>query len=151
MAELAFAGMDRVVVDQSEMQRSGPSYTVDSVETLRQEHPAAALFLIVGGDQAKQIRQWHRWRDLLRLVTLCVVQRGAPSRGGAELAGAASAAPLNDKEQGPSSQPIEIHMSSLSLSSTDIRRRIAAGRDWATMVPVGVARYIDDQQLYRTT
>ena len=60
MASLAFAELDRVVVDPRETLRSGPSYTVDTLLELRTEYPQAQLFLLLGQDQAQVLGSWHR-------------------------------------------------------------------------------------------
>ena len=75
MARLAFEGVPRVVIDQRELERAGPTYTIDTLETLKQENPTAALHLIMGADQFAAFRQWHRWDAILDLAIICVAER----------------------------------------------------------------------------
>ena len=62
MARLAFAGDPRFRVDARELQRAGPSYTIDTLRELQRELPGAQLFLIIGQDQFAGLHTWHRWR-----------------------------------------------------------------------------------------
>ena len=153
MARLAFAEIDRVWVDDAESLRDGPSYSVDTVAALRQSHAGAKLFLIVGGDQADAIQRWRQWRELLRMATLCVVARSAPAAMSAPQASGAAAPPRIQAAQISAFRPqrVDLHMPAMNVSATEIRRRIASGEDWASLVPSGVARYIADHQLYRST
>ncbi len=143
MARLAFAGLDRVQVDEAELRRNGPTYTVDTLDALRRNHPEADLFLILGQDHALNLRRWHRWQHVLEMATLCVVGRdesGLP-------------ADRDVRAHRAASTPGRSHMlrwPRMEVSATDIRRRVAAGKDISGLVPAGVARYIADHKLYLT-
>ncbi len=143
MARLAFGGLDRVQVEEAELRRCGPTYTIDTLDELRRSHRMADLFLILGQDQAMQLPRWHRWRDVLEIATLCIVRRDDP----VQPAGADEFAPLVPSPQGSS---LILHLPNMEASATDIRRRVAAGRDISELVPAGVARYISQHRLYLT-
>jgi nicotinate-nucleotide adenylyltransferase len=140
MAELAFGGLDGVCVDPREMQRHGPSYTVDSLRELQLRYPRARLHLLIGTDQARALTTWHDWQGILAIAQLCIAVRvddAAPQGQRPELAlTGASIDYLNTVPVG--------------TSATDIRQRVAAGLGIAHLVPPAVARYIDQHHLYRT-
>ncbi|MFG5409454.1 hypothetical protein ABXN37_16815 [Piscinibacter sakaiensis] len=71
------AGDPRFVVDDLEIRRHGPSYTIDTVEALQAAHPGTAWVLLIGEDQWRRLPTWHRWRELLARVTLAVARRPA--------------------------------------------------------------------------
>lgn len=75
MCRLAFADLPRVVIDERESRRAGPTYTIDTVRELRLEQPQADLYLIIGADQARAFTTWQHWQDLLPLVHLVVAER----------------------------------------------------------------------------
>jgi len=132
MVALAIEGEPRFVLDRIELDRPGPSYTLDTVRALQAVQPGAQWFLIVGQDQQAGLPTWHGIDELLRLITLAVAQRpGAPEV-------TASAAAVRSIELPP-----------MMLSSTELRARCAAGLPINEMVPAKVARYIDQHGLYR--
>lgn len=134
MVRLAIAGEPRFVLDDLELRRSGPSYTVDTVEALAAERPQDHWFLVIGLDQWAGLRTWHRWRDLLRRVTLAVAVRpGVTAPDGALAGGTVVTLPLGPQD----------------VSSTAIRARAALGLDLGDLVAPDVARYIDQHHLYR--
>ncbi len=142
MVEAATAHEPRFVVDPIEVNRSGPSYTLDTVRALQgsAEPDPGHWFLIIGQDQYANFHTWHGWQELLQRVTLAVAGRaGEPPRPGDALA----------------AQPHDVVMLPLPpmpVSSTDIRARLARGEYPASLapalVPEPVARYIANHQLY---
>jgi nicotinate-nucleotide adenylyltransferase len=136
MAQLAFADVPGAVIDDREIRREGPTYTVDTLRELAAEHPGAQLQLIMGEDQAGAFTTWREWRAIAALATLAVA--GRPSQP------APTAVPL------PADVRVaHIALAPMSVSATDIRRRAAAGQGIDRLVPDAVARYIDRQHLYR--
>jgi nicotinate-nucleotide adenylyltransferase len=136
MVEAAVARLEGAEVSRIELERGGPSYTVDTVEALAASarsrgEPEPEQFLIVGADVADTLPTWHRAAALPGLVTLVVV--GRP--GGA----------------GPSAPPgwrLELVPGDLAVSSSQVRERVAAGLDIADLVPEAVERYIAAHNLY---
>lgn len=141
MAKLAFSQLPRVLVDPRETQRSGPSYTVDTLRELKAQWPDAELFLIMGEDQARALPNWHEWQEVLRLAIICVAERE-------ELTGAR---PRFIAPKSHESRFRQLQMPAMPISATDIRTRIAAHQCVAPLVFEPVARYIDDHHLYQTT
>ena len=141
MVHLATAHEPKFVVDALEVERSGPSYTLDTLLALRQAHPQVTdWYLVIGQDQYARFHTWHGWLQILQLVTLAVACRGE--------ALPATPAPL----QGVPHRWQALPMPPSPVSSTDIRARLAAGRSAISLVPdcldEAVARYIAHHQLY---
>jgi nicotinate-nucleotide adenylyltransferase len=145
MVALATDNEPRFVVDDIEIRRDGPSYTLDTVRALQAcagqgQKSRDNWFLIIGQDQYANLPTWHGWRELIERVTLAVACRGdqRPTPA-AELA----ATPH---------RMVELPMPPMTVSSTDIRARLAQGDAPDTlapaMVPPAVARYIANHQLY---
>jgi nicotinate-nucleotide adenylyltransferase len=135
MLELALAGEPRFVLDRIELEREGPSYTLDTVRALRAAEPGTAWTLLIGQDQYAGLHTWSGWQDLLGLVDLAVANR-----------------PGVVVRPNPEVQRFPHHMvplPMLDISATDIRERVAAGRDISQLVPPEVARYIETNRLYR--
>ena len=135
MVNLAIEGVARFKLERCELQRQGPSYTLDTVRELQAATPGAQWFLIVGQDQYQGLHTWRGWKDLLKLATLAVANRPG------------SAAPANPEVQRLGHHAVALPM--MDVSSTDIRQRVATGQRIDDLVPPAVARYIDQHQLYR--
>ncbi len=135
LVRLAIAGEPRFVLDRTELARPGPSYTLDTVRDLQQRWPGAEWTLLIGQDQYANLHTWNGWRELLQRVVLAVANRpGVPAAVHPEvLAFPHRAVPL----------------AMMDISSTQVRERVAAGLDITELVPPEVARYIDQQALYR--
>jgi nicotinate-nucleotide adenylyltransferase len=136
MVALAAAGEPRFVVDERELQRSGPSYTLDSVNELEREIPGAHFFLIIGQDQYARLHTWHHWRELLSAVTLAVTAREGQTVRPSPAVGATW-------------HRVEVlDLPPTALSATQVRDRAARGEDITTMVGEPVAGYIARHHLY---
>jgi nicotinate-nucleotide adenylyltransferase len=140
MCRLAFADLYRVQLDAREILRSGPTYTIDTLNELQAEYPGAQLYLIMGEDQAKALATWHRAEDLGRAAIICVA-----SRAGANAA--ASQADVSHPLHGSPLQRLQLPPS--PLNATEIRDLLARGESVAPLVFESVARYIDQHHLYQ--
>ena len=144
MARLAFEGVPRVVIDQRELERAGPTYTIDTLETLKQENPTAALHLIMGADQFAAFRQWHRWDAILDLAIICVAERANNIR----------ARGLFESFLAKKDRFKSLEMPVSPISATQVRQVVLEGLadplDISRLVPPAVARYISDHTLYQT-
>jgi nicotinate-nucleotide adenylyltransferase len=138
MARLAFAGLPQVVVDPKELERSGPTYSIDTLRELQAEHPQAELVLLMGEDQAAGFTRWRAWEDIARLAVLGVAGRGSG-------AGVAALRAL------PGVRVEGLQLPQMPESATDIRARLTAGQDIAELVPPAVASYIESHHLYQPT
>ncbi len=135
MVQLAIAGEPRFVLDRIEIERQGPSYTLDTVRELRAAQPGVDWVLVIGQDQYAGLHTWHDWPQLLSLVTLAVANRPG--------------APLAPHPHVMAHPHRAVPLPMLDISATDIRRRLAAGQDISQLVPPQVARYIETHHLYR--
>ena len=134
MLQLAIAGEPRFALERCEIDRAGPSYTLDTVRTLRDAEPGAQWFLVIGQDQLANLHTWHGWQELLALVTLAVAARP----------GAAPLANAQVKEQSYQVLPLP----SMEIAATAIRERVARGESVDHLLPPAVARYIEQHGLY---
>ncbi len=140
MTQLAFAELPQVVVDAREIERTGPSYTVDTLREFKALWPTAELFLILGEDQAHALPSWHDWQEILELAIICVATRAYSTRASTKF----------DLETAHLSRFRRLPMPALNVSATDIRARIAAHLSVADLVFEPVARYIAHHHLYQT-
>lgn len=141
MLALGLGDTPHNTISQIEVRRPGPSYTADTLEELTSEIGPAHYFFLMGEDS---LRDFPTWRDPERILWLADL--GVAGRPGIDtdlvdltaalpaLAGKVHVAPLAE----------------LPISSSDIRRRVAAGQSIAALTPEPVARYIRDHGLYRT-
>jgi nicotinate-nucleotide adenylyltransferase len=139
MAELAFRDLGPAMIDPRETQRTGASYTVDTLRELHAEFPASEFFVILGEDQGQAFTSWHRWEEIPRLATICVAAR----------AGFSGKAVHVDHSVAPAHEFLHLQMPSMPLSSTDIRQEVANHHSVAPLVLEPVARYIDQHHLYQ--
>jgi nicotinate-nucleotide adenylyltransferase len=137
MTRLAFAGVPDVEVDDRELRRAGPTYSVDTLRELRDEHPVAQLYLLMGEDQAAGFTRWIAWQEIARIAVLCVAGRGSGS-------GLAALRAL------PGVRVETLQWAQMPDSATDIRSRLAAGQVIADLVEPAVASYIESHHLYRS-
>ena len=136
MVALAIEGEPRFVLDPIELQRPGPSFMLDTVVELQAAQPGAQWFLVIGQDQQAGLPTWHGAEELTRRVTLAVAQRPGAS-------GDVQALRLAD------SVVHTVPLPPMALSSTEVRKRCAAGQAIDHLVPQNVARYIGQHGLYR--
>lgn len=142
MTRLAFEGIDGVRVDERELHRDRPSYTIDTLEELQAEHPAARLYLLIGEDQCRSLPSWHRIMDVARLAIICAAERD-PSVGAWNA--------RQHAEQLPATfwaQVEQIPMAPLPISATAVREHLASRKSIAALVPAAVEHYIHEHLLY---
>lgn len=139
MARLAFAQLPRTVIDERELHRPGPTYTIDTLRELQAEHPAAQLFLVMGEDQAVALTRWREWEAVLGLAVICMAARAT-----------AHAGPDAAQPGLPAQAELRLlQLPQMPESATEVRERAAAGADISHLVPPAVARYIERHHLYR--
>jgi nicotinate-nucleotide adenylyltransferase len=138
MTVIATASNPRFSVSRIEIDRRGPTYTVDTLRTLAAENPDAELSFITGADAMLEILHWKEPQELFELAHFI-----AATRPGYDLAVFQQEAPSHNP--GVSVMPIP----ALAISSTDIRARVAEGRPIQYLVPEGVEYYIEKVWLYR--
>lgn len=136
MTVIATASNPRFTVSRVDMERTGPTYTIDTLRELRAEHPDAELFFISGADAIAQILDWKDVRELWSLAHFVAVSR--PGH------------PLTISGL-PESDVSLLEVPALAISSTDCRRRVNRGYPVWYLVPDGVVQYISKHHLYRST
>jgi nicotinate-nucleotide adenylyltransferase len=137
MLQRAIGHEPRFVVDDREVRRTGPSYMIHTVLELQAEEQAE-WSIVIGQDQYANLPTWHRWRDLLPLVTWAVAGR----------AGDEPAAP-----PGVAALPHRVRflpLPAMAVSSSDIRARLARNEPIDGLVAPTVAAYIESNHLYRS-
>ncbi|MEX2394408.1 MAG: nicotinate-nucleotide adenylyltransferase [Actinomycetota bacterium] len=136
MTERAVADNERFSVSRIDLDRPGPTYTIDTLRAVREERPDAELFFVTGADAILEILTWKDPHEVLDLATFVAV-----TRPGYDISRIAD---LN--------LPIDVtvvEIPALSISSSDIRRRVREGRPIRYLVPDEVRAYITEHGLYR--
>ena len=143
MTRLAFGGMPRVVVDDREIKRAGPTFTIDTLQALQAENPDSQLYLMMGADQFAAFRQWHQWQGILQIAIICIAARARFDWPEGQF----------DTLKQPEMRLLMLQMPEMAVSATQIRQLIAGGlgenRAMASLLPDGVASYIAQHQLYK--
>jgi len=131
---------DWLQVSAIEINRDGPSYTVDTLREIHATHPGDELTFIVGGDMAWSLPAWHEPEAILELASVAVAERAGARREEvrARLAGMAGAHRIS-----------YIDVPRLDISSSALRRRVREGRPIDYLVADAVADYIDQRRLYQ--
>ena len=153
MLELALAPHPDLTVDEREVRRGGPSYMVETLTSIRQEVASRPVILCLGQDAANHLSGWHRWRELVELAHLVVMKRprSRPKYTGevAELLGQRRVNRWMDLMETEAGRVCYLGVTQLAISSTDIRRQLAAGRDPRFLLPSTVLAYIRKHGLYQ--
>lgn len=160
MLKLALRGNEAFMLDEREIYRTDPCYTVDTLTELRSElGTQQALCLLMGGDAFLQLHTWHDWKTLFGLAHIVVMQRAGGQPLGNAMNNADSAlqaeyrarlapAPRALHEM-PAGSILVADMPALEISATDIRSRCLACRSIRYLLPDAVADYIHTHELYR--
>jgi nicotinate-nucleotide adenylyltransferase len=142
MVELAIADDARFEASRMEIDRDGPSYTADTLRALRDAEPGDELSLILGGDQAAALPKWHEPEQVLELAQVAVVERTNWSR---------NAVGIRVGRLEGARRIRYLEMPIIQVSSSSIRRRVAAGLPIRYLVPDRVANHIGANDLYAAT
>ncbi|HSN01496.1 MAG TPA: nicotinate-nucleotide adenylyltransferase [Rudaea sp.] len=140
MLRAALAGQDRLQLDTRELDRSEPSYTVDTLREMRAEFGASrSLILLLGADAFAGLPTWHRWRELFELAHIVVMTRpGHDARLPEDLAAETSArraASVAELHSSPFGRVLDLPVTPLEVSASAVRAVLAAGRDPRWLVP----------------
>ena len=150
MLQLAIAEQPLFTIDAREINRVGPSYSILTLNELRAEHPHQTLCLALGLDAALNLPSWHRWEEIFDLAGAAVMRRP----------GWALPHPLPDwwrqRETGGSAMPPagsvgwikSVEVPPVDVSSADIRFDLAEKKSIEMKVPLAIAQYIREHQLY---
>jgi nicotinate-nucleotide adenylyltransferase len=127
MLKAAIKGEPEFEVDECELLRQPPSYTIDTVEEIRRRECDAAIYCLIGEDNVEQLPRWHRFADLEKTVRFVVLDRSGKQ-------------PLHSYQL--------IHRR-IDISATEIRRRVAQRESIRYLVPESVEEIVQRKKLYR--
>ena len=127
MLKAAIKGEPEFEVDECELLRPPPSYTIDTVEKIRRRECDAAIYCLIGEDNVEQLPRWHRFADLEKTVRFVVLDRSGKQ-------------PLHSYQL--------IHRR-IDISATEIRRRVAQRESIRYLVPESVEEIVQRKKLYR--
>ena len=136
MAHLAFSNLPRTVVDDMEIKRQGPSYTIETLRALQTQLPEAQFFLFIGEDQGKALSTWREIDEIAQRAIICIAERSWPYTSGA--VALSHDIPTQTLKLPP-----------LPHSATEVRTRVAHGQPIDALVPKAVALYIERHHLYQ--
>ena len=137
----ALEGQSRLTLDTRELERSGPSYTIDTLTALRAEHGDRPLVLLLGADAFAGLAGWHRWRELFDVAHLGVLARPGitPTLPEAlEHEVAPRRAPATVLHESPAGKVTTLPITPLEISATRIRALLAEGRDPRYLLPASL-------------
>jgi nicotinate-nucleotide adenylyltransferase len=140
MVRLAIGGNETFEVSTAELDRPGPTYTVDTLHQLHGEYAAEELYFLLGLDALHDLPNWHQPAELLRLALLGVAQRGDGHPYPEE---------LERLLPGLGERVRWVEMPRLDISGTELRRRASQGHTLRYLVPAAVEAYIQEHNLYR--
>ncbi len=155
MLEIAFAQVINVVIDTRELERSGPTYTLDTLRELRQIHgDEASLVWLIGGDAFARIDTWHKWQSLFTFANFAVAIRQEEPHP-LHIASVALKAYLASRQTGaptlgalPCGSYAMLKAPVPPVSSTDIRVRMMNHQSIRGLAPDGVCDYIEQHKIY---
>lgn len=139
LLRLAVQDNPAFVVSTLEVERAGPTYTVDTLVTLREQDPDAELFFIVGEDALADIPNWHSPQRLLELATLAVAARTGEGPSWRE---------AEQRLPGLAARVVWLGTPLIEISATGVRERVRMGMSIRYRVPPDVEAYIRDHALY---
>jgi nicotinate-nucleotide adenylyltransferase len=128
----AVEGVDGLEASRIEIDRGGRSYTADTVAELAAAFPGAGLFLVIGADVAGELGTWKRVEEIVGAVTLVIVERGG----------------VTGVADPPGWRVERLRIPALEISSSDLRDRLATGRNVDFLIPEAAVRCIRSRGLY---
>jgi nicotinate-nucleotide adenylyltransferase len=126
MLRAAIQGQPKFAADDCELCRPPPSYTIDTVEEIRQRNNDTAIYCLIGEDNVDRLTQWHRFAELEKMVHFVVL----------------------DRRGQPASHCYRVIDRKIDISATEIRTRVASGRSIRYLVPSTVEEIIRREKLY---
>ena len=150
MLQASLAGRQDLVADDRELRRTGPSYTIDTLRSLKRDYPEASLCLLLGADAFANFTRWRDPEGIIAAANIAVLERPGQAltfdRGLERLIAARRVDQLEPRRSG---QVLFCPVTQLDIASSDIRRRIAAGRSVDFLTPPAVVDFIARHGLYR--
>jgi nicotinate-nucleotide adenylyltransferase len=127
MLRAAIEGEMGLAVDDRELRRPPPSYTIDTVEDIRRREDKAEIYCLIGEDNVNELAKWHRFADLEKIVRFVVL----------------------DRTGRPANHSYQVIRRKIDISATEIRKRVASGQSIRYLVPAVVEDIIRRENLYR--
>lgn len=157
MVQLGIAGNPAFTIDERELQRTGASYTLDTLHSLRSElGNQVSITLFMGSDAFTKFDTWHRWQEIINLCHIALVQRPQLRGHDQKLSKTLETFLHNhytengdDLHSQPSGYVTMRQVTALDISSTAIRHALQHGDSVRYLLPDNVADYINQHQLYR--
>jgi nicotinate-nucleotide adenylyltransferase len=144
MLQLAIGGTDGLVASTIEVDRGGVSYTVDTLDEIQRQHPGSQLFLLMGADSLHDLPTWREPQRICELAIPIVVRRA-----GSPMPDLSVLRPLMSPERWEEANRNQVSMPIIDLSSSDLRRRVAAGQTIRFRTPRAVEKLIETHGLYQ--
>ena len=142
MLEFALSGCSYFHVNRMELQRSGTSYTVETLREIHRDNPEDSLYFLIGGDSLRDLPDWREPEEIAQLATIVAVNRGE-----AGFSGMREVSPEFQQQVLDQIQQVEIPR--VDISASEMRERVRNGRSIRFLTPRAVEVYIEQQQLYR--
>ena len=154
MVRLAISGQPGFELDVRELNREGPTYTVDTLRQIRADIGGSkALVLIMGSDAFARLTQWYEWEKLIELSHIAVMMRPDAHLNAGDLPSGWLNEHLTeisgDLSQMPAGRVMTVSVTQLAISATDIRQRLRQGKSIRYLLPEPVLAYIEQHGLYR--
>jgi len=158
MARLGFAQNSACQVDDAEILQTGPSWTISTLERLRQREPAASLLLVMGADALLGLPTWHRWQKLLDYAHIAVANRPESALVACEMPEPLRTfwekhhtTDLDRLREQPAGCLVSFTITPCTVSATQVRRAVGQEQSISGLVPEAVENYIVQHHLYQQT
>ena len=154
MVKLALHNVMGLTVDDREFKQTAPSYTVNTLQSLRRDYPDTPLCFIIGMDAFINLPKWHQWQQLSELAHFIILQRpnyALPSSSPLHTLLAKQVSTPQALRKQTAGLVFFANVPSCDISATRIRKHIAAGKQLAGLVPASVLEFIQTHQLYLHT
>ncbi len=150
MLERAISGYPALKIDARELQRPGPSYTIDTLKEVARDRPGDRLYLLIGMDAWEQFEHWHQWREIIKYCHLVVLSRPNYSPSAlSEYWQEKLTSDIQSLKGSAAGKLIFVTIPASEAASNEIRERIKQGHSTHSDLPKAVSDYIEEQQLYR--
>lgn len=135
MCRIAFGNIPKTEISNIELNRSGKSYTVDTLTEIKKTYPESEIFLLVGTDMLLSFKRWYRWEDILSMAVLCCGDRDEIDL-------------RKNADEDLLEKVILLKGEKFSVSSTFIRELISKKENISHLVPKEIEKYITEKGLY---
>jgi nicotinate-nucleotide adenylyltransferase len=150
MLQLALREYPGFILDSRELERSGPSWTVLTLQSFRQQYPDASLCLVMGSDAFNGLSSWYHWQQIPQLANIIVIERaGMKTAKRPDWATEHLVRDVDSLRESKSSSILYVSLKGYDISATEIRQRMAQKLDVTGMLPDKVIDYIRQNGIYQ--